>query len=74
MYKTSPSISESELSSSKIKHLFIAATHNIDPTFKPDYYHHFTTLPSCFLTESYPHLRNIKEQMTAQKVLLVYGI
>ena len=74
MYKTSPSISESELSSSKIKHLFIADTHNIDPTFKPDYYHHFTTLPSCFLIESYSHLRNIKEQTTAQKVLLVYGI
>ena len=44
--------------------------HNADSTFKPDYYHQFSTLPSCFLTESYSSLTNIKEQMTAQKAYL----
>ena len=73
MYKTSPSISESELSSSKTKHLlFLPTTHNVDPFFKPNYYHHFTTLPSWFLTEPYSRLINLKEQTNAHKAYLFW--
>ena len=68
MYKTSLSISESELSSSKTKHIFIADTPQCWPYFQTWLLHHqFTTLPSCFLIESYSRLTNIKEQTTAHK-------
>ena len=38
MYKTSSSISESELSSSKKNTFLLPTPRNIDPTFKPEYY------------------------------------
>ena len=59
MYKTSQSISESELSSSETKHLFIANTPQHDPIFKPDYYHQLTTLPSLFKPKN-KQLKNCK--------------
>ena len=37
-------------------------------------YHQFGPLPSCFLTESYSRLTNIKDQTTAQKGYLLNSI